>query len=187
MTTSAGIDYGLGQTNLDTATGIRYGVIAQHSISPEAFESFEADYGHATCPRCGNEVAEYASDQHTAEEIEAMPEYETGRGCDDFVCHLCRYVFDAGEAYAEEPLGHSYTEEGYRVFDCLDTDLVIERSPYFTYAPFCSPCVPGAGNLDDATDDQRGVKTYCFGHDWFDSGTAPYVVYSVETGKVVEP
>jgi len=27
---------------------------------------------------------------------------------------------------------------------------------------------------------------YCFGHDWFEDGKAPYPVYSVETGELVE-
>lgn len=33
---SAGIDYGLGQTNIDLATGIRYGVIHENSLNPDA-------------------------------------------------------------------------------------------------------------------------------------------------------
>jgi hypothetical protein len=70
------------------------------------------------------------------------------------------------------------------------------RSPYYTYAQFCSPCVPGAGNLDAAVDIEDtsvlqegidGVKTYAFGHDWFEDGKAPYVVYRVDDGSIVEP
>jgi hypothetical protein len=33
---SAGIDYGMGRTNIDSLTGIRYGVISSHSINPDA-------------------------------------------------------------------------------------------------------------------------------------------------------
>jgi hypothetical protein len=33
---SAGIDYGMGTSNRDAKTGIRYGVISQHSINPDA-------------------------------------------------------------------------------------------------------------------------------------------------------
>lgn len=32
---SIGIDYGLGQSNIDKETGIRFGVISQHSLHPE--------------------------------------------------------------------------------------------------------------------------------------------------------
>ena len=39
MTTNyKGIDYGSGQTNLNTQTGIRYGVIPQGEVSPDALE-----------------------------------------------------------------------------------------------------------------------------------------------------
>lgn len=28
-------------------------------------------------------------------------------------------------------------------------------------------------------------RVYCFGHDWFESGKAPYPVFSIEAGKLV--
>jgi hypothetical protein len=62
---------------------------------------------------------------------------------------------------------------------------MVTDSPFYTFAQFCSPCVPGAGNLDNAMDE--GVKTYCLGHDWFESGKAPYPVYSVTSGELVDP
>ena len=40
----AGIDYGMGISNIDHETGIRFGVISQNSISYEALEDFEAEY-----------------------------------------------------------------------------------------------------------------------------------------------
>src|SRR5690606_21275898 len=41
-----------------------------------------------------------------------------------------------------------YEKDGYKITGCLDFDLFVLNSPYFTFAQFCSPCVPGAGNLD---------------------------------------
>ena len=32
-----------------------------------------------------------------------------------------------------------------------------------------------------------GVRAFCFGHDWFEEGKAPYPVFSVATGKRVRP
>jgi hypothetical protein len=61
---------------------------------------------------------------------------------------------------------------------------MVLKSPYYTYANYCSPCVPGAGNLDDIVEGE--VKTYCFGHDWFEEEKAPYPVYSVATGELIE-
>lgn len=64
-------------------------------------------------------------------------------------------------------------------------DIFITKSPFYTNAQFCSPCAPGAGYLMSPCAD--GPKTYCFGHDWYDNGKAPYPVYSVETGKLIKP
>lgn len=83
-----------------------------------------------------------------------------------------------------EPIGLEYDKEGYKIIDCLDSDLMIIKSPYYTYAQYCSPCVPGAGNLDNPMHKNAGIKTYCLGLDWFDEDSpCPYPVYSVETGK----
>jgi hypothetical protein len=65
-----------------------------------------------------------------------------------------------------------------------DCDIFIVKSPYYTVCQFCSPCAPGAGYIMNSCED--GVRAYCFGHDWFDDGKAPYPVYSVETGERVK-
>jgi hypothetical protein len=46
-TNYVGIDYGLGLANIDSETGIRFGVIGQHSLMSEALADFEADFGDA--------------------------------------------------------------------------------------------------------------------------------------------
>ena len=66
-----------------------------------------------------------------------------------------------------------------------DPDIFVLKSKYYTWAQFCSPCAPGAGYLTSFTDPEVGVKTYCFGHDWFENERAPYPVYSVETNELV--
>ncbi len=174
----AGIDYGLGQSNLDRATGIRYGVISQNSILPEASEDFEQDYGKPTCPKCGNQIDETNLPANFGEW-----ENYTAHGCDDYACVHCEHLLDSSEVYSEESQGFTYEREGYKLCDCLNSDVFVILSPYFTHAQFCSPCVPGAGNLDTPVED--GPKTYCLGHDWFQNGIAPYPVYSVATGELV--
>lgn len=68
-------------------------------------------------------------------------------------------------------------------YDEAEGDFIL-KSPYYTYAQFCSPCAPGAGYLPSPLKDRpAGNKTYCLGHDWFEDGTAPYRVYSVKTNK----
>lgn len=176
---NAGIDYGMGKTNIDTETGIRYGVISQHTVSQAWADSAEADYGKPTCPKCGNEAVEYSGD--------GADIYEHSNGCSDYQCDACCYVFDSGEAYGDEPNGWYYDAEGYVLTDCLDSDIMVIKSPYYTYAQFCSPCVPGAGNLN--TPMEQGAKSYCLGHEWFEAEeeTTPYPVYRVGTDELVPP
>jgi hypothetical protein len=86
--------------------------------------------------------------------------------------------------YDCEPIGWEYEGEGYQLTDCLDSAVMVIKSPYYTYCKYCSPCVPGAGDLNNPETD--GVKTYCLNHDFFTSGKAPYPVYYTETNKLVE-
>lgn len=178
---SAGIDYGHGRVNVDVTNGIRYGVISQNSVSQALSDSdLEYDYGDATCPKCGNVAT------NSADLPEESEEWEIGRGCcSDYGCVRCEYVFDASEAFGDEASGWSYLADGYELTDCLYNDVFVLKSPFYTHAQFCSPCVPGAGNLDSA--DADGAKTYCLGHDWFEDRKAPYPVYDVATGALVQP
>lgn len=184
-----GIDYGRGLTNIDTATRIRYGVISQHSIMPEAMDDFDNDYGEPTCPKCGDVVG-YVSDIDYDD-----TDYTKYRpsGCDDLVCHECKHTLDTSDAFEDEPLGWYLDDGEYQASNCLDSDIIITKSPYYTYAPFCSPCVPGAGNLDNGMTETDGdmssqwPKTYCFSHDWFESGQAPYRVFRVSDDSEVFP
>ena len=174
----AGIDYGMGRTNINHATGIRYGVISQHDVSQAWCDSAEPDYGAPTCPKCGNDVV--ACDDSSVDEVE-----QYGRGCADYVCETCEHTLDSDDVYGAEPRGWSYSGDGYELADCLDSDVIVLASPFYTFGQYCSPCVPGAVSLNSP--DTDGAKAYCLGHDWFEGGKAPYPVFSVETGKEVAP
>lgn len=178
MTDYAGIDYSLGRANIDIANGIHYGVISQHSIMPEALADMEPDYDSPHCPVCGNDAVEYSETEHGEFDLYM-------KGCADYACAICEHILDSEEVFSEEALGFSYDADGYKLADCLDSDIFILASPYYTFAQFCSPCVPGAGNLD--TPCPNGPKTYALGHDWFDDGRAPYLVYRVADDSVVAP
>ncbi len=184
MKTNPGIDYGLGQTNIDQRNGIRYGVISQHSVGEYWFESSEADYGDPTCGVCGNPAV--SMDVIEAETDEWEREPHEG---DDYACETCKRVFGSESAYGEDPIGHTFEDSEYRLSSCLGSDIMILSSPYYAFAPFCSPCVPGAGNLDSAVEDgsdvDSGVKTYALGHEWFESGKAPYLIYRVSDNTLV--
>lgn len=40
---TAGIDYGMGTTNIDAETGIRFGVIPSNDMMPEAFDDIASN------------------------------------------------------------------------------------------------------------------------------------------------
>jgi hypothetical protein len=172
---AAGIDYGLGMTNIDKTNGIRYGVISSHSVGTAWYESAEAEYGEPHCPECGNEIP-HSDDA-------AIPEDAEWNDGKDYACVQCETCYWSDSVFPDEALGYSYSGDGYELSDCLDNDIFILKSDYYTFALYCSPCVPGAGNLDSAHED--GVKTYALGHDWFEDGKAPYPVYRVLDDSLV--
>ena len=200
-----GIDYSRGQSNTDTDTSIRYGVICQNSVSGEAVE----DVYHGPHSR---DLAFESAEEELKNKLRGVLEdyfsdYKRGTKGDGMNNGTSRLdvavddAFDAVDGWADnfdhetDPL---YEHDGYKVTKCLDCDLMILKSPFYTYAQFCSPCVPGAGNLDHPFDgpienwckaaEEAGFpKVFCLGHDWFDDDTAPYPVFNVATGEQVQP
>jgi hypothetical protein len=187
----AGIDYGMGRSNRDPDTGLRYGVIHQHEVGQAWYDGSEPYYVYV-CPDCD---AEFKN--------------ECPEKCS------CGHEFDDGDFDFLEPISHYVDDDKYTAECGEDGDIFITKSPYFTYAQFCSPCAPGAIYLmtpfvnywENSGTGQKGInspenypndyktkaenagfaKGYCFGHDWFESGKAPYPVFSVETGELVLP
>lgn len=176
LTDYVGIDYshGIDNTNRDEETGIRYGVISQNDVLQQWADSSEPWYGNGPieveCPHCGHE--------------------EQSMIGEDVICNECCEEYEAELPDFAEPVSYVYDEDGY-VCECDESgDIFIIKSLYYTYAQFCSPCAPGACHLSSPLEESardENNKCYCFGHDWFDSEVAPYPVYSVETGELIEP
>ena len=160
-----GINYALNTgANVDKLTGIHFGVISQNSLMPEALDDF---YTH------GKDLAY----DEAVEELQAV-HADNPEGLELALEDLnCNWELQASNLL--------YESNGYKLTGCLDSDLFILRSPFFTHVQYCSPCVPGAGNLDSPC--EAGPKTYCLDGSWFEDGKAPYPVYSVETGELVKP
>jgi hypothetical protein len=173
MTTNKGIDYSLGSSNFNPITGIHFGVISQNSINLDYTSDFEQEYGNPFCPKCGAENIPPSEDS-------ADEDWNDGK---DYACVNCEECFWSDQCTPDESIGWNYTRDGYKLTDCLDNDIFVLESPFYTFTQFCSPCVPGAGNLDTPVED--GAKTYCLGHDWFEDGSAPYPVYDVATNELV--
>jgi hypothetical protein len=157
-----GIDYGMGKTNIDLETGIRFGVINQNKVLQAWADGSKPEYVYL-CPYC---------------------EFELDNDHDDF-CPSCKKEFESDHFDMIEPACFIYNEEGYECQSDDYGDIFITKSPYYTECRLCSPCAPGAGDLSSPVKD--GAKTYCFGHDWFEEEKAPYPVYSIETGELIEP
>lgn len=126
------IDYGHGLVNIDTETGIRYGVIHQGEVLQAWAES-------------------------------SLPDYDDA------------FIDDAPSTYILNDAEYSAIQHAD------DPDIFVTRSPYYTLCAFCSPCAPGAGYLMDP----GNVKAYCFGHDWWENGKAPYSVYRVADDALI--
>lgn len=169
---NAGIDYaGPGSTvNRNAETGIRYGVISQNEVLQAWADSFEPDYGRPdeaiACPECGDMIT--------------VAGHDWG---DEAICPKCGETITIEFPDCAEPLGFTLDDGEYQAQCGDDGDIFIISSPYFTLCRFCSPCAPGAGYL--MSPDPDGIKTYCFGHDFFDDGKAPYPVYRVDTGEEI--
>ena len=171
----AGIDYGRGQTNIDTTTGIRYGVICQHSVMPEALDdvftqgddlSFAAWKKDLTA-KIRAAIADAADDCTCRNEDIA----------DEFAGDIADRIVEESDYDSSESI-YRYERDGYVIENSPSLMcLMILKSPYKTRAAFCSPCVPGAGDLDSPRDD--GAETYCLGADWFEDEKAPYPIETV--------
>ena len=181
-----GIDYGrFAGTNRDRETGIHFGAISQNSVMPEALDDIMTHGEDLAWSKALAEAIEEA--KTSAENPDDFSEDEIADGLSmNWESNIGNYL---------------YQEDGYKITGCLDNDLFVMASKFYTFAQFCSPCVPGAGNLDNPfvphPNQQSAAeiitmaiaagfpKTYCLGHDWFEGGKAPYPVLSVETNEIV--
>lgn len=195
-----GIDYGMGQTNIDGETGIRYGVIPANDLGESWYEASEADYGKPSCPKCGDEAIDYGDIENDEDEDEDEQTYTNYRrgSCSDYACRSCKIIFGSDEAYGEEAQGFDLDDGEYKSHQGGDDcDIFILKSPYYTRAEFCSPCAPGACYLRNS--DEDGEKAYCFAPDWFrpwnddqvtgeycgEKTSCPYPVWRVEDDELV--
>lgn len=197
-TNYAGIDYaGFTQVNRDKTTGIRYGIIPANDVGQAWYDAGEPDYGDPHCPECGNEAKRGKSKSKKSGNGVMVwsehPKYRANykrlrdRGCGDYACDDCKILFDGEDAFGGEPCGITFNEDGYSLNEDSSGDLWVFKSPYFTYAQFCSPCAPGACYLRNPLDEPcESNKCFCLHHDWYENGVAPYPVCSMATGRLIK-
>ena len=159
QSTYSGIDYGMGSVNVDTETGIRYGVINANKLAFDFWETVEND---------GTDVDYKQAMDDIAQELESAIKSVLS----DYTV-ICDYreaaqgVMDSMIIEYESPgdcTRYHYEDEGLIFQTCSDGDIFVIKSPYYTFCSFCSPCAPGAGFLGS----DGNVKAYCLGPEWFD-------------------
>ena len=175
--TVSGIDYGMGQTNIDHAMGIRYGVIPLNDLASHAFDEIQSngtdeDYGdfmQAMKDDLGRAIKGALEDY--------CSNFDSNEIADDIISSLDLDYESTGDCTR-----YSYDEDGTVLQVCSDGDIFVIKSPYLALCSYCSPCAPGAGDLRSEGD----VRTYCLGPDWFDSDQPmPYQCFSVADGSEV--
>lgn len=178
-------------TNMNVETGIHFGVIPTRTLFNHAEEFYyqAKDITHAEIIDDIQEAITGLSDYLDEGTIEELLETATENFNDHYENDNARMV---------------YEKDGYIIQgDCDDpdlfiiNDLFIIKSPFYTYAPPCSPCAPGAGYLLDAiTADEvdehdeikpgsGGMKTYCLPADWFEDNKSPYKYWKVKSNPNV--
>lgn len=198
-----GIDYGMGKTNVDPNNGIRNGVLLADLVLTVWSEESIPDYGPACCPSCGNEAIDISEsgEDGTIPDLYGDPEGWEIDGF-DLACPFCNRAFWFDELCCQEPLSFSVDGNEYSaVQDCDSPYIFFMRSPYYTFAQYCSPCAPGACYLANPTDGD-GPKAYCPAPNWFEyyegndfvkctgeydgvKTSCPYPVYRVSDGACV--
>jgi uncharacterized CHY-type Zn-finger protein len=165
-----GLDYAHGMANIDKNNGMHYGTISQNEVLQAWVESSEPYYFPA-CPHCGNEIKQSIID-----------DVQSGQ---NKKCLHCKKQLTESDFYDGEPTSY-VLDDGEYLAECGDNgDIIITKSPYYSMAQYASPCFPGGGYIMNEC--ETGIKTYCFGHDFFEDGKAPYTVYNVETNEIVKP
>ena len=195
INTYYGMDFGMGDTNIDHVTGIRYGVIHHGTVGSFWYDESEGIY---LTPKDSPELMESIKEGDTDFIISWFSDYgisldedlerdlENGKLSAADVFEQLEYLYNKHA----EPEFFNYEKDGYYAQQGYDDpDIFILKSPYYTYGLFCSPCAPGAIDLDNPIwrDTPDNNKAYCFGHEWFESGKAPYRVFSVETEEEIFP
>jgi hypothetical protein len=199
--------------NFDSEAKIFYGVIAQRSLNPEVvddilFGSDTTDLSYTEALKelnariedslgCLTDIYNLSVDIIGKHSLKYSWEKENLEKIKDVLSHFKNHRIDEIKEILIEEFNNHYEcdepdflyedKEGYKIIRCLNYDLMIIKSPYYCFAPECSPCVPCAGNIDDINPNrQYSKKTYCLGKDFYDEENKPvHKIFNVSDDKEV--
>lgn len=150
--------------NVNPETGIHYGAISGHSLDPDILNDiqdkvFDLEYQAAYKDHLKNLLQDVIcdSDDLTIQQmIDKCEAHDIDPDLDYF----------AEDFDCSEPSG-TVNHEGLIVtFTWLGGAplIIVNESPFITFANPCSPCVPNAGDLDNL--DPEGIECYAVPENW---------------------
>ncbi|MCK9593885.1 MAG: hypothetical protein M0Q91_17935 [Methanoregula sp.] len=189
--------------NFDEKTGIRYGVISPHNISSFALDDI---YQNGTDPQYESAKEEFENGLKSA--IKEFCDNNSNMRLDDRHIDIDVIMDQWNDHFENDGSGiMDYSDSEYDLHVSGDNfGIFVMRSPYYTYCRGCSPCAPGAGDLNSPITDKDQLadcmslktifsagKALCLGHEWFDqsddqySRKIPYRVFRVSDDTEVLP
>jgi hypothetical protein len=173
----SGIDYGMGKTNIDHETGIRYGVINSNELASHAWDTIHSEATDLDY----KEAAENAKSELAHAIKSVLEDYSASFDANE----LAGSIIDDLD-FVLESTGDSrrflYDKDGETFNVLSDGDIMVTSSKFYTLCSFCSPCAPGAGSLGS----DGSVKTYCLGPEWFGTDRPmPYACFRVSDDSPV--
>lgn len=166
--------------NYDEKTGIHFGVISPHSINQETLSDL--------CDKSTDTIYE-ASKKDFLKDLESF--------CDEHNIDFKNinedsFIDEFNQNYENDYHGYEYEDKEYSLHISDDNfGIFVMKSPFFTYTQQCSPCAPGAGDLDSPITKEEyeklphdsfmygAVKSYCLPDVYFDNDKAPYDYFEV--------
>lgn len=173
-------------SNYDEKTGIRYGVISPHSISSWSLNDI---YDQGTDPIYESGKKEF--EDGLKEVIREYCDNNANLDIADNDINIDSIMDQWNDNYSGNDSGiMDYSDSEYDLHVSGDNfGIFVMRSPYYTYCRGCSPCAPGAGDLDSPIEKDPEYPlsgmTLCLGPEWFDkdndqySRKIPYRVFRV--------
>lgn len=172
--------------NYDEKNGISYGVISPHNISSEVLNNI---YDQGTDPHYESAKEEFTNDLKTV-----LDRYGFSIGQIDEVLSPAVDIFNESFDSSCGDGQCDYSDKEYALRVSGDNfGIFVIKSPYYTYCRKCSPCAPGAGdlntplNIDDIEVMDNYDRAYCLDKSYFDDEYAkiPYRVFRVDTDEEV--
>lgn len=170
--------------NYDEKTGIRYGVISPHTISQYALDDI---YSSGTDPYYESGKTELMDDLKSFCESHNL-NYERMYRDDVFQPFIDEYTEDYP---GNEDGTMDYSDKEYDLHVSGDNfGIFVMKSPYYTMCRGCSPCAPGAGDLNSPytewPDMDQCDKALCLGPEWFnEESPMPYRVFRIDNDQEV--